>query len=582
MRARFAAAGPWLALAAALLWTLHPLQTECVTYLSQRAETLMGLFYLLTLYAVIRGSQGPWSAVWYAVAAAACLLGMASKEIMASAPLCVLLYDRAFLAGSWRAAWRRRWKLYLALGGTWLYLGYLILTAHGRGGTVGFGLPITPWQHLRNQFVAICLYLRLAVWPHPLVLDYLGFWVHRFGEAAPYAVVVAGLLAATLAALWRRPKVGFLGAWFFLVLAPSSSVFPLVETVAEHRMYLPLAALVVGAVVTWLIVRGTGQILHHVAGVLNRGSDQVAAAAAEISTSSQNLAQGAGEQAAAVEESSASLEELASMSKGNAERADKCQTWMHEAHTIIAEVNRLLNETATAIQEINRSSESTVKVIKTIEEIAFQTNILALNAAVEAARAGESGMGFAVVAEEVRNLAQRCAQAVQETSTLIEGAAQAAHKGKELTTATQAAFKRNLDNGAQVGTVVDEIAASVKEQSEGVSQINSAVGQMDKVTQNNAASAEEAAAAAEELNAQAITMKQAVGELLRLVDGVSSTTSTPTPTTTSRTNSSRLPTPSRTPATAPRAARKGLARQAAAPVAKGRKAIPMEGDFKDF
>jgi len=341
-------------------------------------------------------------------------------------------------------------------------------------------------------------------------------------------------------------------------------------------------ALVVGAVVTWLIVRGTGQILHHVAGVLNRGSDQVAAAAAEISTSSQNLAQGAGEQAAAVEESSASLEELASMSKGNAERADKCQTWMHEAHTIIAEVNRLLNETATAIQEINRSSESTVKVIKTIEEIAFQTNILALNAAVEAARAGESGMGFAVVAEEVRNLAQRCAQAVQETSTLIEGAAQAAHKGKELTTATQAAFKRNLDNGAQVGTVVDEIAASVKEQSEGVSQINSAVGQMDKVTQNNAASAEEAAAAAEELNAQAITMKQAVGELLRLVDGVSSTTSTPTPTTTSRTNSSRLPTPSRTPATAPRAARKGLARQVAAPVAKGRKAIPMEGDFKDF
>jgi methyl-accepting chemotaxis protein len=341
-------------------------------------------------------------------------------------------------------------------------------------------------------------------------------------------------------------------------------------------------AMLVGAVVTFLIVRGTRQTLHRVAGVLDSGSDQVAAAATEISTSSQNLAQGAGEQAAAVEESSASLEELASMSKSNAERADKCQTWMHEAHAIIAEVNRLLNETATAIQEINRSSESTVKVIKTIEEIAFQTNILALNAAVEAARAGETGMGFAVVAEEVRNLAQRCAQAVQETSTLIEGAAQAAHKGKELTTATQAAFKRNLDNGAQVGTVVDEIAASVKEQSEGVSQINSAVGQMDKVTQNNAASAEEAAAAAEELNAQAITMKQAVGELLRLVDGVSSTTSTPTPTTTSRTNSARLPTPSRTPATAPRAARKGLARQAAAPVAKGRKAIPMEGDFKDF
>jgi methyl-accepting chemotaxis protein len=213
------------------------------------------------------------------------------------------------------------------------------------------------------------------------------------------------------------------------------------------------------------------------------------------------------------------LEELASISKNNMELTGKCKSWTGEARVVVGKVDKLLNETTAAIQEINHSSEATGKVIKTIEEIAFQTNILALNAAVEAARAGEVGMGFAVVAEEVRNLAQRCALAAKETSVLIENAAAAALKGSQLTASTQAAFRQNIEIADKVGTTVDGIAAAVNEQSQGIAQINTAVGQMDRVTQSNAASAEESAAAAQELNAQAEVMKQSVRELLRLVVG---------------------------------------------------------------
>jgi methyl-accepting chemotaxis protein len=239
--------------------------------------------------------------------------------------------------------------------------------------------------------------------------------------------------------------------------------------------------------------------------------------AAQVSVSSQSLAEGSSEQAASIEETSASLEELASMARNNAELTNHCKGWMSEVRGVVAEVDQLLNQTAAAIQEINRSSEATSKVIKTIEEIAFQTNILALNAAVEAARAGEAGAGFAVVADEVRNLAQRCAQAAKETSVLIEAAVTAARRGTQLTATTQTTYKKNIETAGKVGTAMDEIAASVKEQSEGLAQINTAVTQMDKVTQSNAASAEESAAAAEELSAQAETMKEVVHQLLRLV-----------------------------------------------------------------
>ena len=243
-----------LAVFAALFWTLHPLQTEAVTYIVQRAESLMGLFYLLTLYCFIRGicaeradASGPRagrvSGVWFVCAVVTCLLGMGTKEVMVSAPLIVLLYDRTFLAGSFREAWRRRWGLHAALVATWLPLiGLVASTGWNRSGDSGFDVGITPWAYWLTQFEAVARYLWLSVWPHPLVFEYGTFWVPHYGEVAPYALVVVLLAAATLVALWRWPAWGFAGAWFFVILAPTSVMPGAVQMIVEHRMYLSLAA----------------------------------------------------------------------------------------------------------------------------------------------------------------------------------------------------------------------------------------------------------------------------------------------------------------------------------------------------
>jgi len=256
LRERWRAAALPLALAAATLWTVHPLQTESVSYLIQRAESLMGLFYLLTLYCVIRGSEARRSGAWYSLAVAACLAGMATKEVMATAPLMVLLYDRTFLASSFRAAWQQRRPLYLALAGTWLELAWLVAATGGnRGGTIGLGIGVAWWDYGLTQFQAIVRYLQLSVWPHPLVFEYGTFWVHRAAEVLPSALVVVVLVAGTALALWRRPAAGFLGAWFLAILAPTSLVPGTTQMIVEHRMYLPLAAVVIGLVLAtraWL------------------------------------------------------------------------------------------------------------------------------------------------------------------------------------------------------------------------------------------------------------------------------------------------------------------------------------------
>ena len=246
LRERFGAVANELALAVAVLWTVHPLQTESVTYIIQRTESLMGLFYLLTLYCFIRGAASSRSRRWYGLCAAACALGMVSKEVMVSAPLMVLLYDRSFLSGSFREAWRRRWPLYLALASTWIPLGCLVASVGNYGGVVGFGTDVAWQAYALTQTQAIVQYLRLSVWPYPLVFDYGTGLANSVGEVVPCALLVAAVLVGTLIALWRWPAVGFLGACFFAILAPTSSVMPVVtQTMAEHRMYLPLAAVVV-------------------------------------------------------------------------------------------------------------------------------------------------------------------------------------------------------------------------------------------------------------------------------------------------------------------------------------------------
>jgi Flp pilus assembly protein TadD len=247
-----------VAFCACLLWTLHPLQTEAVTYMVQRAESLMGLFYLLTLYCFIRGagSGSPLKRLWYGASISACLLGMGTKEVMVSAPLIVLLYDRTFISGSFRDALRSRRWVYAGLAATWLALAFLVLSTNGRGGTVGFGSGVAWWSYALTQAVAIVRYLRLCLWPSPLVFDYGSALEPLSGRVAACALVVAGLAAATAWALVRRPALGFLGASFFAILAPSSSIIPVTtETMAEHRMYLPLVPVVVLAVMAihrWL------------------------------------------------------------------------------------------------------------------------------------------------------------------------------------------------------------------------------------------------------------------------------------------------------------------------------------------
>src|SRR5262245_26417446 len=254
----FDGAAPELALVVAVLWVVHPLQTQSVTYTIQRSESLMWLFSLLTLYCVVRGAtaDGNRRLVWYADAVLACGLGMKSKEVMVTAPFVALLYDRAFLAGSWREVFRRRWPVHAATGATLLLLFGPVKFAVQGGDpastvspSAGFGMQrLTPWEYARSQPGVLLQYLRLSIWPDPLCLDY-GWPVARSAaEILPPALAIVALLAVSAWAWFRHPALGFLGAWFFLVLTPTSSVMPIADLAFEHRMYLPLAAVVTLAV----------------------------------------------------------------------------------------------------------------------------------------------------------------------------------------------------------------------------------------------------------------------------------------------------------------------------------------------
>ena len=238
---RFGAAALPLAFFIALIWAAHPLLTEVVTCVIQRNESLVAIFYLLTLYCFLRSAELRHRLWWQAGAVAACFLGVAAKELMFSAPLMVLLYDRTFVAGSFREALARRCKFYLAMTTSWLLLEQLVISAGQRGGTVGFGLDMTWWSYALKQCYAVPHYFQLAFWPHPLVMDYGTDVVYRFADVWFPASILALLLGATAWALWKRPVLGFAGAWVFVILAPSSSILPLTtQTMAEHRMYMPL------------------------------------------------------------------------------------------------------------------------------------------------------------------------------------------------------------------------------------------------------------------------------------------------------------------------------------------------------
>jgi tetratricopeptide (TPR) repeat protein len=363
LREQFGPAADWLALAVALLWTVHPLHTSAVTYIIQRGESMMGLFYLVTLYALVRAVEAPEPSegraplrvaakqaaeqaakhaveqaakhaveqtakqaveqaakqeveqaakhaveqaakhaveqtanhaveqtanhavgqtakqavkqaakqrVWSVIAVTACALGMASKQVMVTAPLAALLYDRTFLAGTFRQALRRRWGLYLGLAATWLVLAQYVLRSvasalEPQGPGPLYPMP-TPWEYLATQAGVVAHYLRLAFWPDRLCLDYGWPAGRNLGDMALPAILLGALLGLTLWAAWRRPAAGFLGAWFFLVLAPTSSVVPMEDAAFEHRMYLPMATVVTAAVVGAYAVAHRNFALHRATG----------------------------------------------------------------------------------------------------------------------------------------------------------------------------------------------------------------------------------------------------------------------------------------------------------------------------
>jgi tetratricopeptide (TPR) repeat protein/tryptophan-rich sensory protein len=275
-RRTFAGLGaPWATPAGfsvALVWAAHPLLTGAVTYVVQRAESLMGLFYLLTIYAFVRAVQAGASQAWYFISAAACLLGMGTKEVMVSAPLAVLLYDRTFVAGGFRQAWRARTGFYLGLAATWILLLALVFSTHGRGGTAGPGNGVTWSGYAATQLAAVCRYLRLAFWPTGLVFDYGSSLAIGSGHLVASGILVSALAAATVWALVRRPAIGFLGACFFAILAPSSSIVPVTtEVMAEHRMFLPLIPVVASVVAAAFAALGRRALVPCVAAALVLG-----------------------------------------------------------------------------------------------------------------------------------------------------------------------------------------------------------------------------------------------------------------------------------------------------------------------
>lgn len=268
----------------------------------------------------------------------------------------------------------------------------------------------------------------------------------------------------------------------------------------------------------WVIRRITRRV-ETAARDVAQSAEQMTGASGQISQASQTLARGANEQAASIEETSASATEVSATARNGALSAREISGLMDESSRSVADANRRLDVLLTTMKGIGASSEKISKIIKVIDDIAFQTNLLALNAAVEAARAGEAGMGFAVVADEVRNLAGRCAQAAKDTTTLIEESIAHASEGSARLDRVVEAIKTVTENSEQVKNRVRGMSDGSQQQATGMDEIVRAMGQMEQITQRNAATAEETAAAAEELNAQCETLRSVSHSLAALVQG---------------------------------------------------------------
>lgn len=290
---------------------------------------------------------------------------------------------------------------------------------------------------------------------------------------------------------------------------------------SRRNVSLAVGSLVVQGVILLLLgtllIRSTQNTLTQAINGLNQSADMVVATSSQVSSASQEFADGASEQAAALEETSATLEQMATMIKRTAENTIQANDLTQAASGIVERANIIVNELTLCMKEISDAGQQTCKIIKTIYDIAFQTRLLSLNAAVESARAGEAGNGFAVVANEVRNLAMRTADSAKQTETLIMSSIAKLSSGEERVIHTHGAIFDLSHCMAKVAGLVNEIATASSEQALGIEEINKAVAEIDRVTQLNSGNANESAANSEEMNTQAKTMKFFIGDLANMV-----------------------------------------------------------------
>ncbi|MBI5524464.1 MAG: Cache 3/Cache 2 fusion domain-containing protein [Desulfarculus sp.] len=362
--------------------------------------------------------------------------------------------------------------------------------------------------------------------------------------------------------------------WAVAFVQDTEELLASANEIRNGTIVIALVALLLTVVLIILFTRTITGPIKRAVDQLNSGSNEVASASGEIARAGQHLAEGTSAQAASVEETSAALEQLTAMTRQNTENAQQADMLMKEVGELSTKSGQAMLEMGRSMGDISASGQEISKIIKGIDEIAFQTNLLALNAAVEAARAGEAGAGFAVVAEEVRNLAMRAAEAAKNTAGLIEGTIGKITQGNELTSRVKESFQEVISKAQKVAELVGEISAASQEQSQGIGQINLAVAEVDRVTQSTAANAQQAASAAHELSSQAEAISGIAMDLQGVIGGAA---------TSGRPRRKLLPKAARKPQTpAAKTPALPMAPQAAAPRTPAAQAIPLEEGFKDF